>query len=171
MNLKEKTLTVILLVSGSAMTPDVLRSKSPMLRVIASRPLTCGWPKLFHVIKPPVLRILQKQTHGDQKICTQCLNLLGEIRLPIPLFFIFSLRCVIHSEFEGLAFAAQHGSAVPYAGHHQLDPVSQQGHCGRGPCTQQRGCNTAESKAAWLVCDALKVTETVKHAIQSLHLF
>lgn len=41
-NFKEKALTEILLVSGSAMTPDVLRSKSPMLRVMASLPLTCG---------------------------------------------------------------------------------------------------------------------------------
>lgn len=95
---------------------------------------------------------------------SQRLNLLGEVSAPrqtVPLFFILSLRRVIHSEFEGLAFAAQHGTAVPHAAHHQLDPISQQSHRGCGPCTQQRGCNTPESEAEWLVCDALKVTDTV----------
>lgn len=141
------------------MTPDVLRSKSPMLRVMASLPLTLGWPKLFHVIKPPVLRILQKQTCWSKEVVSQCPNLLGETRAPgqtVPLFFILPLRCVIHSEFEGLAFAAQHGTAVPHTAHHQLDPISQQSHCGCGPCTQQRGCNTPESEAEWLVVMRLK---------------
>lgn len=89
----------------------------------------------------------------------RCLSLLTAVK--VPLFFIFSLRRMIHGEFEGFAFAAQHSSAVPHTAHHQLDPISQQGHSGRGPCTQQRGCNTPESEAEWLVCDALKVTETV----------
>ncbi len=88
-----------------------------------------------------------------------CLSLLRA--LSVPLFFILSLRGVIHGEFEGFAFAAQHGSAVPHTARHQLDPISQQGHSGRGPCIQQRGCNTPESEAEWLICDVLKVTETV----------
>lgn len=50
--------TDILLVSGSAMTPMFFRSKSPMLRVMANLPLTFGCPRLFQVIKPPLLFIL-----------------------------------------------------------------------------------------------------------------
>lgn len=51
-------LTEIFFVSGSAMTPMFFRSKSPMLRVIASLPLTFGCPRLFHVMKPPLFLIL-----------------------------------------------------------------------------------------------------------------
>lgn len=40
-----------------------------------------------------------------------------------PLFFILPFRRVIHGEFDGLAFAAHHGTAVPDTAHHQLDPV------------------------------------------------
>lgn len=84
-------LTETLLVSGSAMTPDVLRSKSPMLRVMASLPLTWGWPKLFQVIKPPVLRILQKQTHKDQKKCSHSVSIcLEKLVLQGKLYLSFS---------------------------------------------------------------------------------
>lgn len=41
-----------------------------MLRVMASRPFTWGWPRLFHVTKPPLLRILpheSKHTKNDLK--------------------------------------------------------------------------------------------------------
>lgn len=54
-------LTDIFFVSGSAMTPMSFRSKSPMLRVIASLPLTFGCPRLFHVMKPPLLLILERE--------------------------------------------------------------------------------------------------------------
>lgn len=53
-------LTLSLCVSGSAITPMDLRWKSPMLRVIARRPLTLAWPTLFHVTNPPDLWILDK---------------------------------------------------------------------------------------------------------------
>lgn len=59
-------LTDILLVSGSATTPMFFRSKSPMLRVMANLPLTFGCPRLFQVIKPPLLFILVTVTEGDK---------------------------------------------------------------------------------------------------------
>jgi len=51
--------TDTLLVSGSAMTPVLFRSKSPMLRVIANLPLTFGCPRLFQVMKPPLFLTLE----------------------------------------------------------------------------------------------------------------
>lgn len=110
------------------------------------------------------VKISNAAGHGQSAIdmrLTQTVPRNTTSSLPYSLFFILSLRRVILSEFEGFSFAAQHGSAVPHTAHHQLDPISQQGHSGRGPCTQQRGCNTPESEAQWLVCDAMKVTETV----------
>lgn len=53
-------------VSGSAMTPLDLRWKSPMLRVMASRPLTFACPTLFHDRKPPKLCILSTKTKQNQ---------------------------------------------------------------------------------------------------------
>lgn len=53
-------------VSGSAMTPLDFRWKSPMLRVMASRPLTFAWPTLFHDRKPPNFWILNTKTKQDQ---------------------------------------------------------------------------------------------------------
>ena len=64
-------LTVTRFVSGSAMTPLLFRWKSPMLRVMASRPLTLAWPTLFHVTKPPNLWILK--TNAKE----QCFNVGG----------------------------------------------------------------------------------------------
>lgn len=64
-----------------------------------------------------------------------CFNVpVAAINPILPLLFVLSFRCVVHGELESLAFAAQHGTAVPHAAHHQLDAVSQQGHCGRGAC-------------------------------------
>lgn len=57
-------LTVILFVSGSAMTPICFRSKSPILRVMANLPLTLGCPKLFQVMKPPLFFTLEQVRRG-----------------------------------------------------------------------------------------------------------
>lgn len=58
-------------VSGSAMTPLDFRWKSPMLRVMASRPLTFAWPTLFHDRKPPNSWILNTKTKQDQLFSTR----------------------------------------------------------------------------------------------------
>lgn len=54
--------------------------------------------------------------------------------ISVPIFLVLPLRRVVHGEFMGLALATQHGATVPDTGHHQLDAVPQQRHCGRGPC-------------------------------------
>lgn len=51
-------LTLTRLVSGSAMTPTDFKARSPILRVIANLPFTCGWPRLFHETNPPHFFIL-----------------------------------------------------------------------------------------------------------------
>lgn len=48
------------------MTPIFFRSKSPMLRVMANLPLTFGCPRLFQVIKPPLLFILDAGAEGER---------------------------------------------------------------------------------------------------------
>ena len=54
---KNFTITSIDLVSGSAVTPTPLRSRSPMLRVMLSFPLTRGDPVLVQVMCPPAALI------------------------------------------------------------------------------------------------------------------
>lgn len=70
-------------VSGSAITPLLFRWKSPMLRVIARRPLTLAWPTLFQVTKPPQLWILSADTPTStrQLQITVALRDSGDIRL------------------------------------------------------------------------------------------
>lgn len=68
-------LTVSRCVSGSAITPLVFRWKSPMLRVIASRPLTLAWPTLFHVTEPPNLCILHAYRHTETEGTASVSNL------------------------------------------------------------------------------------------------
>lgn len=65
-------LTVILFVSGSAMTPIFFRSKSPILRVMANLPLTLGCPKLFQVMKPPLFFTLEQVRRGKNTGMSLC---------------------------------------------------------------------------------------------------
>lgn len=68
--------TWTLFVSGWAITPLFLRSKSPILRVIASLPFTWGCPTLFQVMKPPHFLILSRGTRekADMSYIDSCLS-------------------------------------------------------------------------------------------------